>query len=127
VYADIEPFLIADICKMFGKVHANKGRLVGAFTDDDGLREEKYRYGGKVLHLNPVTPLLGIVMGKISKETGLRFNWAHVVIYPTAECGLGWHADDEKAIAPGSAIAGISLFQRITDVRMVEFRPKKTV
>ena len=57
---------------------------------------------------HPSTPaprIIHRVVDIMRQQTGCNFDWVHVVHYTAGSGGLAYHRDDEKAVAPGSAIA----------------------
>jgi alkylated DNA repair dioxygenase AlkB len=124
IYAAVQPFLVADTVQMFGKTCDNNGRQVAAFRLP-GMDMTEYKYSRKVVKVYDIPTEVRQCQDVVEAVTGHTYNWAHVVYYPNHDAKLAWHADDEKLIAPNTAIAGLSFFQSTSDSRRMQFKAKK--
>lgn len=113
----------ADITKVSGKIHTNRGRKV---LDLGYTKGQTYTYSGKtttpgqlfgpaarLLINNKIAPKLGISPDKI---------WAHVVFYPNATTSLGWHGDSEDGINPHVVLSLTLLEKPDTGIRPFQVR-----
>jgi alkylated DNA repair dioxygenase AlkB len=69
----------------------------------------RYRYSGLDRDAAPWPAPLVPVVERLRAELAVRFDFGLCNLYPDGEAQLGRHADDERDIAPGSPIAGLSL------------------
>ena len=123
IYNMVKDNLNPDITKMYGKTYLNDDRQVVTYTTNKDLLS--YKYGGKSVKVISMTECMNKVLDRVQKISGIKYNWVHIVYYPTGDTKLEWHSDDEKGIAKKSIIAGISLFKNNTDIRSVEFKKQK--
>ena len=93
-----------DQVRIFGRTIPSP-RLVCAFGDEGTV----YRYSGIDRGALPWTPVLRVVRDRIAALVGQPFTYGLVNLYRDGRDRLGWHADDEKDIAPDSCIASLSL------------------
>lgn len=93
-----------DQVRIFGRTIPSP-RLVAAFGDEGTV----YRYSGVDRAALPWPPVLRAIRDRIATLVGQPFTYGLVNLYRDGRDRLGWHADDEKAIAPGSCIASLSL------------------
>jgi alkylated DNA repair dioxygenase AlkB len=89
---------------MFGK-RIVTAREVAWFGD----RETGYTYSGTTKQALPWTPELAELRKLAETLTGSRYNSCLLNLYHHGGEGMGWHSDNEKSIAPESAIASLSL------------------
>jgi alkylated DNA repair dioxygenase AlkB len=71
-----------------------------------GLR---YRYSGVERVAEAWPALLRPIVVRLRAELACPFDFALANLYPDGVAAIGKHADDERGIAPGSTIAGLSL------------------
>lgn len=93
----------AERLRIYG-VERTARRLTCAFGDA-GTR---YTYSGSTKTPHPFGELEGL-RAALSEAHGVRFNFALANLYPDGQAGIAAHADDERDIAPGSPIVGVSL------------------
>jgi alkylated DNA repair dioxygenase AlkB len=74
-----------------------------------GLAGTTYRYSGLDRVALAWPALVEPIVARLTSEFGLRFDFGLCNRYPDGDAALGRHADDERDIAPNSAIAGLSL------------------
>ena len=76
-----------------------------------GATEYTYHYSGKDHKATKWPAPIEVLARAIERTQQLekKFDFALVNYYPDGKSGLGWHADDEADILPGSTIASISL------------------
>ncbi len=89
---------------MFGVVREVRRRTC-AF----GEAGRSYRYSGIERRAETWPELLWPVVERVRSLCATRFDFALANLYPDGEAALGKHADDERDIVAGSAIAGLSL------------------
>ncbi|MEK0423620.1 MAG: hypothetical protein RLZ95_1530 [Bacteroidota bacterium] len=89
---------------MFGKEITTKRKV--AFYADAGI---SYTYSQKTKMGMQWTPILQKVKIHIEKYTRQEYNACLLNYYHDGMEGMGWHADNEPEIAPGSSIASLSL------------------
>ena len=70
---------------------------------------ESYRYSGADKPCQPWTPLLLKLKTLVEKRAGAKFNVCLANLYPNGKSSMGWHADNESQLIPGSPIASLSL------------------
>ncbi|MDC0717453.1 alpha-ketoglutarate-dependent dioxygenase AlkB family protein [Nannocystis bainbridge] len=102
--AQVQDRFDRDRVRMYGKT-LDSPRLVCAFGDD-GLH---YRYAGVDRTTHPWPPHLRAARDRIADLCGHPFNYALVNLYRDGDDYIGWHADKVSDLAPGSAIASLSL------------------
>ncbi len=69
----------------------------------------EYPYSGLVRNAEPWPEVLVPWLKPLQHLTQVRFNFVLCNLYEDGEVGLGWHADDEKALVLDAPIASISL------------------
>ncbi len=90
--------------KIFGKTMLSP-RLAAWHGDADAV----YAYGGQVNQPLPWFPALREARDMVCDYTGARFNSVLINMYRDGDDAMGWHADNEAELAPGAAIASLSL------------------
>jgi alkylated DNA repair dioxygenase AlkB len=93
-----------DEAVFFGK-HITTKRKVAWY----GNRGYLYRYSNTEKIALPWTPSLLALKRMAEEVSGEVYNSCLLNLYHTGEEGMAWHSDDEKTLAPDSAIASISL------------------
>lgn len=93
-----------DIIKMFGKQITTKRRV--AWYADAGL---DYTYAGVKKHPLPWVSVLTEMRNTIEARTCHTYNSCLLNLYHDGSEGMGWHADNEKQLLKGGAIASLSL------------------
>ena len=116
-----------DTTTMFKKTHLNNGRLSGEFLDCRlPLWEEPHRFNYKYAGRSHVGQSMGDLMIELLEIVYLitkqRFDWCHVVYYPTGFCKIGAHGDKENTIYSGSNIACLSIHEDPFEFRTIKFR-----
>lgn len=86
------------------------------FARDSGLN---YRYSGiNNTNCKGFPPVVERICKKVSKKLGIQFNYCLLNLYKDGRQTIGWHADDERDLAPGSVIASCSFgAERFFDLR----------
>lgn len=115
---------------VFGKSHENKGRKVLELSFKGG---QVYSYGGKTTAPGQPFGEHTLVFLKEEELFGSSVSveeiWAHMVYYPTPDCRLGWHSDNENGLNP-HAIISLTLLEnpalgiRPFDVRLLSDKQK---
>jgi alkylated DNA repair dioxygenase AlkB len=106
LFSVMEEFGTPDKTKVFGKEFENKGRKVLELSFKGG---QTYTYGGK-------TTSPGQAFGKetlkflqeeelFGESVKIEDIWAHMVFYPTPDCQLAWHRDNENGLNPHAIIS----------------------
>lgn len=120
----------SDKTTVFGKLHENKGRKVLELSFKGG---QVYSYGGKTTP--PGQPFGEHTLAFLKEHelfgasVSVEDIWAHMVYYPTPECQLGWHSDNENGLNP-HAIISLTLLEnpqlgaRAFDVRLLSDKQK---
>ncbi|ELR12449.1 alkylated dna repair protein, putative [Acanthamoeba castellanii str. Neff] len=103
-----------DKLRIYGK-EVLSPRKVCAFGDAGTA----YRYAGMDRASRAWPRELEAVRDKLEQLLGQRFNFALCNMYESGRDYIGWHADEERDIEPGSTIASVSL----GDVRTFCLRP----
>ena len=106
-----------DEAVIFGR-HIITKRKVAWYGDDN----YGYKYSGIVREALPWTADLLALKGLTEQLTGVNYNSCLLNLYHDGEEGMAWHSDDEKELAPASAIASLSFGAE----RRFLFRHKKT-
>lgn len=68
-----------------------------------------YAYSGTTKTALPWLPELRALKATVEQRSGAAYNSCLLNLYHDGSEGMGWHSDDEKSLAPGSAIASVSL------------------
>jgi alkylated DNA repair dioxygenase AlkB len=68
-----------------------------------------YTYSRSTKTALPWTEELQVLKVLAERVTGASYNACLLNLYPSGAEGVGWHSDDEKALAPGASIATLSL------------------
>jgi len=93
-----------DEAVFFGKHIITKRKV--AWYGDGGF---SYRYSNTEKIALPWTPTL-LALEQIAEETSREvYNSCLLNLYHAGDEGMTWHSDDEKTLAPNSAIASITL------------------
>ncbi len=120
ILKQMDEFGKPDITKVFGKMYENKGRKVLELSFAGGY---VYSYGGK--KTDPGQPF-GKHFCAFLKEEKLFGEtmdiWAHVVFYPTPDCQLGWHSDNENGLNPHAIISLTILEDPVQGIRPFDVR-----
>ncbi len=74
-----------------------------------GNAEAVYRFSQKTFIPEPWTPFLEKIKRLIELQCNAQFNSVLLNRYRTGTDGMGFHADDEKALGPEPVIASLSL------------------
>jgi len=74
-----------------------------------GEKPFQYTYSHNTKTALPWTHSLEKLKAAVEAKSGDRFNCCLLNLYHSGEEGMAWHADDEKELAPNSAIASVSL------------------
>lgn len=90
--------------RMFGHTHIAPRRSCA--LADEGCR---YRYNGSQNEPSRFTPKLNSLRRLLSTSLQTSFNYILATMYRTGADYVGWHADDERDLIPGQAVANISL------------------
>ena len=106
-----------DTIVMFGKRIVTKRKV--AWYGDEGFT---YAYSGSRKTALPWTPHLRILKALVEEVSGETFNSCLLNYYHNGNEGMSWHSDDEAEMAPGRAIASMSLGAQ----RRFSFRHKST-
>jgi len=96
-----------DFVTVFGK-RFECPRLVAAFGEPGRV----YEFSGTRNEVGAdgwAWPLMETIVNRIETLTGRRPNFAHANLYRNGRDYIGWHADDEKTHADGSAIVSLSV------------------
>lgn len=67
-----------------------------------------YTFSGCTLEGIAFPPLVAEIKAEVEALTGKTFNGCMVNLYPDGKSHIGWHADDERDLKPGSDIASVS-------------------
>jgi alkylated DNA repair dioxygenase AlkB len=102
---------------IFGK-HITTKRKVAWY----GNASYSYTYSNTTKQALPWTTELLHLKHIIEQSCRLTFNSCLLNLYHNGMEGMAWHSDDEKSLAPGSAIASLSLGAE----RKFSFKHKKT-
>ncbi len=70
---------------------------------------QAYRYSGVTMQPLPWNAPLLQIKAKIEPLVNTQFNGVLLNLYRNGQDYMGWHSDDEKELAPGAAIASLSL------------------
>lgn len=89
--------------QVFGKWHSVPRKQ--ATYGDIGLT---YTFSGLTLSPRPWIPILQRIRDRVSAVTGQTFNFVLVNRYKDGLDHIGEHRDDERELAPGSAIASVT-------------------
>ena len=68
-----------------------------------------YTYSHNTKTAAPWTPALAALKRLVEAKDGHRYNCCLVNLYHSGAEGMAWHADDEKELRAGAAIASVSL------------------
>ena len=87
-----------------------------------------YRYSGiDNSNCKEFPPVVERICKRVSKRLGMEFNYCLLNKYSDGRQTIGWHADDERDLAPGSVIASCSFgAERFFDLRRRDDHSKKT-
>ena len=72
---------------------------------DEGIA---YRYSGLTRPANAWPEGLRVLLPRLERASGARFNYVLANRYDDGEVGLGFHADDEADLVPDAPIAALS-------------------
>ena len=86
-----------------------KRRLVPRLVAWHGDADARYTYSGTAHEPRPWTPHLQELRELAETLTGCRYNSVLLNLYRDGRDGMGWHADDERALGRDPAIASFSL------------------
>lgn len=92
---------------MFGRKIVTQRKM--AWYADNGLA---YTYASSRKEALPWTPLLLKIREQVSRESGHSYNSCLLNLYHNGQEAMGWHADNEKELLKGAAIASVSLGAR---------------
>jgi len=92
---------------MFGKKIVTKRKM--AWYADNGLA---YTYASSRKEALPWTPLLLKIREQVARLSGHTYNSCLLNLYHNGGEAMGWHADNEKELQKGGAIASLSLGAR---------------
>jgi alkylated DNA repair dioxygenase AlkB len=106
-----------DEAVIFGR-HIITKRKVAWYGDNN----YGYKYSGIVREALPWTADLRALKGLTEQLTGVSYNSCLLNLYHDGDEGMAWHSDDEKELAPASAIASLSFGAE----RRFLFRHKRT-
>ncbi|MFN8354995.1 MAG: alpha-ketoglutarate-dependent dioxygenase AlkB [Spirosomataceae bacterium] len=106
-----------DEAVIFGKHLITKRKV--AWYGDSGF---SYTYSKTTKQALPWTADLLELKALVEQLTDTSFNSCLLNLYHNGDEGMGWHSDDEKSLAPDSAIASVSLGAE----RKFSFRHKQT-
>jgi alkylated DNA repair dioxygenase AlkB len=106
-----------DEAVIFGR-HIITKRKVAWYGDNN----YGYKYSGIVREALPWTVDLLALKGLTEQLTGVPYNSCLLNLYHDGDEGMAWHSDDEKELAPASAIASLSFGAE----RRFLFRHKRT-
>jgi alkylated DNA repair dioxygenase AlkB len=110
-----------DADRLFAALHAEapfeteaprlfgQARVVRRRTCSYGEPGVRYRYSGLVREAAPWHRSLFALLGPLRERCAAAFNYALCQVYPDGAAGIGWHADDERDLAPEAPIASLSL------------------
>ena len=86
------------------------------FARDPGLN---YRYSGiNNGQSKPYPPVVERICKRVSERLGMGFNYCLLNLYSDGSEKIGWHADDERDLVPGTSIASCSFgAERFFDFR----------
>jgi alkylated DNA repair dioxygenase AlkB len=87
--------------KLFGK-EVLQPRLTAYYG------EKPYPYSGIVMKSQPWIASLLAIKSRIEPVANLKFNAVLINLYRDGSDRMGWHSDDERELAPGSAIASVN-------------------
>lgn len=112
----------ADIVTLFGKTHVTTRQIV--WMGDENIT---YHYSGHARQAIPWSDSVFAVKQHIEQTlmtTGIKANFNSCLLnyYPSGADGMGYHADDEKALGHQPIIASLSLGA----TRKFVFKHKKT-
>lgn len=93
-----------DEARIFGKHYITK-RKAAWYGDSDYA----YTYSGTTKYALPWTPALKQIKSLIEEISQTSYNACLLNLYHDGSEGMAWHSDDEKTLAPDSAIASVSL------------------
>lgn len=92
-----------------GKIFGNKiPREYMAFSDE-GVQPYKFTGSKSMIVRYDWPSWLTTVKRRVEKVTGETYNYVLINYYKDGQSSVGWHADDEKAVVPGSTIASVSV------------------
>lgn len=74
-----------------------------------GDKPYAYAYSGTTKTALRWLPELRVLKALVEQHSGAVFNSCLLNLYHDGSEGMGWHSDDEKSLAAGSAIASVSL------------------
>jgi len=102
-----------------------QNRLTCFYARDPSLN---YRYSGiDNSNCKGFPPVVERICKRVSQKLGIQFNYCLLNLYKDGRQTLGWHADDERDLAPGSVIASCSFgAPRFFDLRRRDDHSKKT-
>lgn len=102
-----------------------QNRLTCFYARDPSLN---YRYSGiENSNCKGFPPVVERICKRVSKKLGIQFNYCLLNKYSDGRQTIGWHADDERDLAPGSVIASCSFgTERFFDFRRRDDHSKKT-
>ena len=89
---------------LFGKA-VDSPRLAAWYGDPEAV----YAYSGLVNRPLPWFDALGRLRSRVEDCSGARFNSVLINLYRNGDDAMGWHSDNESQLAPGAAIASVSL------------------
>lgn len=87
--------------KVFGKWHTLTRKTAWYGTVN-------YRYSGQIKIAQPWLPVLDEIRAIVQNLTGDTYEGVLLNYYPDGSSHIGWHADDERDLIPGAAIASVS-------------------
>lgn len=102
-----------------------QNRLTCFYARDPTLN---YRYSGiENSNCKGFPSVVERICKKVSEKLGIEFNYCLLNKYSDGRQTIGWHADDERDLAPGSVIASCSFgAERFFDLRRRDDHSKKT-
>jgi alkylated DNA repair dioxygenase AlkB len=74
-----------------------------------GVAGLSYRYSGRTMNPEPLTPLLQQLMHRMTEFCNVEFTTALLNLYRNGSDSMGWHRDNERSLGPNPTIASISL------------------
>lgn len=91
----------AEEVKVFGKWHKLRRQTAWYGTAD-------YRYSGQLKTAQPWLPVLLEIRAQVEELTQEYYQGVLLNYYPDGLTAMGWHADEERDLAPHAAIASVS-------------------
>lgn len=74
-----------------------------------GIAGRSYRYSGRTMQPEPLTPLLQQLTQRISEFCNVEFTTALLNLYRNGNDSMGWHRDNERSLGGFPTIASVSL------------------